>query len=222
MSKTFNLYCDESTHIPEDGKPYMIISYVSCPYPHMKIHMEHFKLLRDKHKFKGELKWSNISKSQYEFYSDVIDYFFSTDLSFRAVIVDKSKIDENRKGYTHSDFYFLMYYQLIYHKLNPDYKYNIYLDIKDTCSQKKLAKLGTMLNKNNNIRNLQFIKSYESYLMQLTDVLMGAINYHIRGLNKVTAKMNIIEKIKFYSNLDLTRSTAKYEKKMNLFYINLK
>lgn len=38
MSKTFNIYCDESTHLQNDNKPYMIISYVSCAYPQIKIH----------------------------------------------------------------------------------------------------------------------------------------------------------------------------------------
>lgn len=222
MSKTFNIYCDESTHLQHDGKPYMLISYVSCAYPQIKQHKEHFKLLKAKHKFKGEMKWSNISKSQYPFYADVIDYFFATDLQFRSVIVDKSQIDETREGFTYADFYFMMYYQLVYHKLCPEYTYNLYLDIKDTCSQGKLRKLGDILNKNNNIRNIQFIKSHESYLLQMADLIMGGINYHIRGLDKVIAKNKLIEKIQSHSSIDLKKSTPKAEEKFNLFYIDLK
>lgn len=222
MSKTFNLYCDESTHLQFDEKPYMLISYVSCAYPQIKQHKEYFKLLKAKHKFKGEMKWSNVSKSQYPFYADVIDYFFATDLKFRSVIVDKSQIDESREGFTHADFYFQMYYQLIYHKLCQEYTYNMYLDIKDTCSQGKLRKLGDILNNKNNIRNIQFIKSHESYLMQMADLIMGAINYHIRGLDKVIAKNKLIEKIQSHSSIDLNKSTPKAEEKFNLFYIDLK
>lgn len=222
MSKTFNIYCDESTHLQNDGMPYMLISYVSCAYPQIKIHKDYIKQLKAKHKFKGEIKWSDVSKSQYEFYADVIDYFFATDLMFRAVIVDKSKIDETRPDYTHNDFYFRMYYQLIFHKLNPEYTYNMYLDIKDTCSQEKLVRLQSMLNTNNNIRAIQFIKSYESFLMQMADLIMGAINYHIRDLNKVTAKNKLIEKIEAHTNISLKKSTPKTSNKFNLFYIDLK
>jgi len=221
MAKTFNIYCDESTHLQNDGKRYMIIAYVSCAYPQIKQHKEHIKLLRAKHKFKGEIKWSNVSKSQYPFYADVIDYFFATDLRFRAVIIDKGMIDESRDEYTYNDFYFRMYYQLLFHKMKPDFTYNLYLDIKDTNSQGKLVKLRDILNHSSNIRNIQFIKSYESYLMQIADLMMGAINYHIRGLNQVIAKNKLIEKIQSHTKLSMNRSTRKDEKKFNLFYIEL-
>lgn len=222
MSKTFNIYCDESTHLQYDGKPFMLISYVSCAYPQIKQHKEHIKLLKQKHKFKGEIKWSNVSKGQYPFYADVIDYFFATDLKFRAVVVDKSQIDESREGFKYDDFYFRMYWQLISHKLTTEYTYNLYIDIKDTCSQHKLIKLGEILNTNNNIRNIQFIKSYESFLMQMADLIMGAINYHIRGLNQVIAKNRLIEKIQSHSSISLNESTPKSAEKFNLFYIDLK
>ncbi len=222
MNKTFNIYCDESTHLQNDGMPYMIIAYISTAYNQLKQHNEHFKMLKAKHKFKGEIKWSNVSKSQYPFYSDVIEYFFATDINFRAVIVDKSQIDESRLDFTYSDFYFQMYYQLLFHKIRPEYVYNIYLDIKDTCSQKKLKKLSDILNNSKAIRNIQFIRSHESYLLQLSDLIMGAVNYRLRELNTVTAKNNLIHKIETHTKIELTRSTPLNADKFNLFFIDLK
>lgn len=222
MSKTFNIYCDESTHLQNDGMPYMIIAYISTAYNQLKQHNEHIKMLKAKHKYKGEIKWSSVSKSQYPFFNDLIEYFFSTDLRFRAVIVDKSQIDESREEFTYNDFYFRMYYQLLYHKINTEYTYNIYLDIKDTSSQSKLKKLKDILNRNDSVRNLQFIKSYESYLMQLTDFIMGAINYHLRDLKTVVAKTNLIKKIESHSKISLTQSTPRSADKFNLFFIELK
>jgi hypothetical protein len=58
--------------------------------------------------------------------------------------------------------------------------------------------------------------------MQLTDVIMGAINYRLRELNRVTAKNNIIEKIEKYCGKPLTQKTDKSENKFNLFFIDLK
>lgn len=222
MSKTFNIYCDESTHLQNDGKPYMIIAYVSCAYNQLSQHKEHFKLLKSKYKVKGETKWSKVSKSLYPFYNEIIEYFFATDLKYRAVIVDKSQIDETLEGFTYNDFYFKMYYQLLFHKICDNHTYNIYLDIKDTCSQSKLKKLSDILNNKSSIRNIQFIKSHESFLLQLTDLITGAVNYHLRSENKVIAKTQLIQKIESHSKIDLKKSTSKSEEKFNLFFIDLK
>jgi hypothetical protein len=221
-NKTFNMYCDESTHLQHDGKPYMLIAYISCAYNQLKQHKEHIKMLKEKHFFKGEIKWVNVSKSQYPFYADLIEYFFATDLKFRAVIVDKSQIDEIREGFTYDDFYFKMYYQLLYHKINAAHTYNIYLDIKDTCSNDKLQRLSDILQNTKAIRKIQFIKSFVSSLLQLTDLIMGAINYHLRKESKVIAKTKLIEKIESHSKISLKRSTPKNEEKFNLFFIELK
>lgn len=220
--KTYNFYCDESTHLQHDGKPYMLISYVSSAYNELKIHKQYLKSLKAKYKVKGEVKWSSVSASKYHYYADLIDYFFSNNLAFRAIIVDKSQIDEQKSGFTYNDFYFKMYYQLIQNKVNLSYTYNIYLDIKDTCSHQKLDKLKEILKWNTSIRNFQFIKSYESPIMQLTDLIMGAINYKLRGENKVIAKNKLIEKIEAHCKIEINRSTPKDASKFNLFFINLK
>jgi len=221
-NKTFNFYCDESTHLQNDGELFMIISYVSSAYNQIEQHKDYIKLLRAKHKIKGEIKWNSVSSSQYPFFADVVDYFFSTDLNFRAIIVEKDQINENRPGFHYDDFYFKMYYQLIHHKINMSYNYNIYLDVKDTISNEKLATLKDILKWNASIRSFQFIRSYESPLMQMADLLMGAINYKLRGLNKVKAKIKLIKKIEESSKLPLTNTTPKNKDKFNLFFIDLK
>lgn len=178
--------------------------------------MEHF--------YRGEMKWSSISKSQYPFYNKLIDYFFSNDeLNFRAIVIDKSQLNHKKYNQDHNTFYDKMYYQLLNKKIYPDCHYNIYLDIKDTNSYIKARSLKKYLERDyNNIRNLQIIRSYESELMQLSDVLMGAINYKLRGLNKVTAKNNIIDKIEKLRCKPLTMQTKEAETKFNLFFIDLK
>ncbi|MDD3858592.1 MAG: DUF3800 domain-containing protein [Bacteroidales bacterium] len=221
-TKTFNFYCDESTHLQNDGKPFMIIAYVSSAFSQLDIHKTNLKAIKAKHKIKGEIKWSNVSESKYQYYSDIIDYFFSTDMNFRAVIVDKSQIDETRPEFTYNDFYFRMYYQLLHHKINMQYNYNIFLDIKDTVSYKKLRTLKDILKWNASIRSFQFIKSHESSFMQVTDLIMGAINYELRGENKVVAKMKLIEKIKLHCKVPIHKTTPKSADKFNLFFIDLK
>lgn len=222
MAKTFNFYCDESCHLENDKQPYMLIAYVSTAYNEIKIHNEFIKNLRNKHNMFTEIKWSKVSKSKFEFYAELIDYFFSSEMRFRAIVVNKNQIDNERIGQSYDDFYYKMYYQLLHHKISMEYTYNVYLDIKDTLSAFKVRKLKEILNtRYNSIRNLQNIRSHESNIMQLTDLLMGAISYYKRGPRKVIAKNKLIEKIQIKSNYTLNEKTPKAEEKFNLFFIEL-
>ena len=150
-----------------------------------------------------------------------------SDLEFRAVVVDKTQIDESRQDYTFNDFYYKMYFQLLHTKVDFQNTYNVYMDIKDTCSSEKLSTLKRIMGYNSSIGNLQFIRSHESVFIQLADVLMGAINYNLRKKKgdvegRVDAKLKLIEKIQKHSNISLNCSTPLYRKKFNLFFISLK
>lgn len=222
-NKTYNFYCHESCHLENDSFPFMLISYISCAYNQVKLHSRNIRAIKLKHFIKGEIKWSSLSKSQYPFYSELIEYFFATDLQFRAIVIDKSKLKHEEFNQSHNDFYDKMYFQLLNKKIFPENSYNIYLDIKDTQSYKKAESLKKYLNHNFiAVRNLHTIQSHESELMQLTDVIMGAIGYYLRGYNAVIAKNKIIEKIQAHSKSPLTQSTTRDSTKFNLFFIDLK
>jgi len=225
--KTFNIYCDESTHLKNDHHPYMLLGYVSIAYPQIKMAKEQIKRIKAKYHFGGELKWTNVYDKTYPMYNEILEYFFMTDLNFRAVIIDKSQIDETRPEYTFNDFYFRMYFQLLHQLTDLENNYNLYFDIKDTCSHKKLHKLKDILHWNTSVRNFQFIRSHESCFLQMADILMGAINYNLRIekgdiKGKVIAKRKLVEKIKLHTNISLARTTPLFHKKFNLFFISLK
>lgn len=221
MSKTFNIYCDESCHIEHDHKPYMFLGSISVAYNQIKLHTENIKELKAKHHFYGELKWTNVSKSKFHFYMELVDYFFATDLKFRTVGVDKSRINNEAFGSTYDDFYYKMYYYLLNHNLNSIYNYNVYLDIKDTLSAYKVNKLKDILNTKFGVfRHVQNIRSHESLLMQLTDFMMGAISYqHNNEAKENQAKVQIIGKIRQHSGESLMKTN--YSEKLNLFFIEL-
>lgn len=221
-TKTFNVFCDESTHLRKDGMPYMIIGYVSVGSHQIKHYKKELKQIKDHYKVPGEVKWTSVSHSKIDYYEALLNYFFNSNMCFRAVIVEKSKIDETRPEFTYDEFYFRMYYQLLHHKMDMGSSYNVYCDIKDTRSHKKLAKLKDMLHWNASIKNFQFIRSHESSIMQLADLLMGAINYNLRGFRKVEAKNKLIGIIESRCKTPITRSTPKAEDKFNLFFIDLK
>ena len=227
MSKTFNLYCDESTHLIHDGHPYMLLSYISIAYPQIRLAKEEIKAIKWKFNYTEELKWTNVHSATYKVYAELVDWFFMNDLEFRAVVVDKSQIDEKRADYSFNDFYFRMYFQLLHTKVDFQNRYNVFLDIKDTCSGEKLEKMKKIMSYNSSIGTLQFIPSRESVFIQLADVLMGAINYNLRiqkgdVKGNVIAKLKLIEKIKRHSNISLNTTTPLSRNKFNLFFITLK
>lgn len=227
MSKTFNLYCDESTHLIHDGHPYMLLSYISIAYPQIRLAKEEIKAIKRKFNYTEELKWTNVHSATYKVYAELVDWFFMNDLEFRAVVVDKSQIDEKRADYSFNDFYFRMYFQLLHTKVDFQNRYNVFLDIKDTCSGEKLEKMKKIMSYNSSIGTLQFIPSRESVFIQLADVLMGAINYNLRiqkgdVKGNVIAKLKLIEKIKRHSNISLNTTTPLSRNKYNLFFITLK
>lgn len=227
MNKTFNIYCDESTHMVHDGHPYMLLGYTSIAYPQIRMAKNGIKAIKKKYNYFEELKWTNVHEATFKVYAELIEWFFMNDLEFRAVIVDKKEIDETRPDYTFNDFYFRMYFQLLHTKTDFQNTYNVFMDIKDTCSGEKLAKLRKIMEYNSSIRNFQFIRSHESVFIQLADVLMGAINYNLRFekddvAGNVKAKIKLIEKIKKHSNISLSRTTPLSKNKFNLFFISLK
>lgn len=227
MNKTFNIYCDESTHLIHDRHPYMLLGYVSIAYPQIRIAKEAIKNIKNKYNYKDEFKWTSVHQATYKVYAELVDWFFMSDLEFRAVVVDKSQIDESRQDYTFNDFYYKMYFQLLHTKVDFQNTYNVYMDIKDTCSSEKLSTLKRIMDYNSSIGNLQFIRSHESVFIQLADVLMGAINYNLRKKKgdvegRVDTKLKLIEKIQKHSNISLNCSTPLYRKKFNLFFISLK
>lgn len=133
-----------------------------------------------------ELKWNLIKSNSVDLYIDIIKYFFNgeNDIKYRAILINKSKIDNKIFNKTDDDFYHKMYYQTLEYIMKAGDIYNIYPDIKDTNSyhrhQKVLEYLRIKKNDLNNktIKKVQPIRSNDSSLLQLTDILIGAQVYY--------------------------------------------
>jgi hypothetical protein len=107
--------------------------------------------------------------------------------------------------------------------LNPNDRYRIYLDIKDTCSTAKINKLHDVLCNNmydfqrQIIERLQTVRSHEVELLQLADLLIGAVSYVNRGLERNAGKLALVERMRRRSGYELTKTTLLQESKVNLF-----
>jgi len=107
--------------------------------------------------------------------------------------------------------------------LQPEYTHNIYVDVKDTRSREKVHKLEQVLRNDKYdynkeiIKKVQQVRSHEVELVQLADLLIGAVAYVNRGLNTSSAKNELIELIRHRSKYSLQKSTLIKEKKFNIF-----
>lgn len=238
MRESVNVYCDESCHLENDKESVMAIGAVYCPASKKKEIFERLFEIKKKHnlipKHKKsqkdnrtyyELKWNKVSKSKIDYYKDVIDYFFDDDdLHFRSLIVaNKSQIDYEKFGHTHDTFYYKMYFGMLKAILNPELAHHIYIDIKDTRSREKVHKLEHILRNDKYdyakeiIKKVQQVRSHEVELIQLTDLLIGAMSYINSGKSGSKAKNELIELIKHRSKYSLTKSTLLRESKFNIF-----
>jgi len=227
MGQVFNIYCDESCHMENDHQKIMVLGAIWCPLDKVK---EISKRIREKKKENRlsenfEIKWTKVSPSKKEFYLDIIDYFFDDDdLHFRALIVsDKTLLRHEKFGQTHDEWYYKMYFDLLKVIINPEDRYRIYLDIKDTRGGNKISKLHEVLSNakydfsREIIERVQLVRSYEIEILQLTDLLIGAISYLNRGLSGNIGKEVLIARIKERSGYSLSRTTLLRENKVNIF-----
>ncbi|MBL7738447.1 MAG: DUF3800 domain-containing protein [Chitinophagaceae bacterium] len=227
MRPLYNVYCDESCHLENDSSNTMVLGAVWCSEAKKKEIFDRIKEIKEKHGLKKgfEIKWNKVSASKVAFYKELIDYFFDDDdLHFRALIVpNKSSLDHAKFAQTHDTFYYKMFFDLLKVILEPDSSYNIYLDIKDTNSEHKIQELQNILRHNHYdyskqiLKRIQQVRSHEVAVLQLTDLLIGAIGYVHRELSGNKGKLELIEKLKKRSGYTLTHSTLYKENKLNLF-----
>jgi len=227
MSQTYNVYCDESCHLERDGQPTMVLGAVWCPLEKSREISVRIREIKASHGLPPgfETKWTKVSPAKRVFYLNLLDYFFDDDdLHFRALIVpDKTKLRHELHGQTHDTWYYKMYFDMLKAILDPEACYRIYLDIKDTRSSARIAKLHDVLCNNiydfeqRIIERVQTVRSHEVEPLQLTDLLVGIVSYVNRGLSSNPAKVALVERMRKRSGYDLTRTNLLRESKVNLF-----
>jgi hypothetical protein len=222
----YNIYCDESCHLEHDRIPVMVVGAVWCKTAVVRQISGRIREIKHRHGVPPgvEIKWSKVSPSKRQLYLDLIDYFFNDDdLHFRGVLIpDKAALNHAAFDQTHDTWYYKMCFRMIEPIIDPTQRYRVYLDIKDTRSEQKRRKLEEVLRnarydpRGHVIERVQQIRSHESALMQLADLLIGAIAYHNRKLETNGAKLEVIRRIQQRSSRSLDVTTWLREPKLNL------
>ena len=224
-----NIYCDESCHLEHDQQKVMAIGGIACPdYAKYNIYKD-VKVIKQRYSIPihQEIKWNKVSKGRLEYYEELINYFFDNELlRFRGVLLpDKSVLRHDDFNQNHDDFYYKMYYYTVSYFLNTEDDIEVYIDIKDTNSMQKIKKLEEVLhnkarNRSKDITKIQQIRSHENSILQLTDLLLGAMTYINRGLNSSEAKIQLCSLIKSKSLQCLTNTSSLNETKLNLLILD--
>lgn len=223
----YSLYCDESCYLPKDKIDCMVLGCCWAPKTMIPVINDNIKNIKSIHNIKrdGELKWTKISAKNLDVYESLINFFFDNDsLHFRAILIpDKSILHHQIFNQTHDDWYYKMMYQLTMPLMEEHGEYWIFLDKKDTNSGIRTLELKKILGKKNmggwnpNIAQIQCLPSNENQMIQLADVMAGAIAYNARKLSSNTGKLQLIDLIKKRAYCSLERSTPLGAKKFNLF-----
>lgn len=226
MKKVIHIYCDESCHLEHDHQKAMVLGAIWCPASVRAVLGREIKALKQRYGLPAgfEVKWTKISPAQVDFYLALVDLFFDEPLlQFRAVVIpDKSILDHERFGQTHDEFYYKKWYLLLTRLVDDSHCFRVFIDIKDTRGQSKVKKLHDVLCNahydfdRKRIASIEQVHSHDVPLLQLADLLIGALSYLHRGLTGSTAKQAIIERIRQKSGHSLIRSTLPRAEKFNV------
>lgn len=192
----YKIYCDESRQSKDH---YMVIGGLIIPSTNLDKLDSTISNFRKQYKMSSELKWTKVSDQKINEYKVFIDYFFELNnndiLHFHCIIIDNHQL--NHKKYNKGDKeigFYKFCYQLLLHCFGKLYyrdlndRFIVYLDYRT--SSYPLSTLKSILNSGINkyylIPTKPFVSiepknSKQSNLIQLNDIIIGAIGFHKNG-----------------------------------------
>ena len=221
----YKIFCDESCHLQHDGADVMVLGAIHCTADKATQLSRRIKWLRHQHNYKPELKWSKLNKHQWPLYKDLIDSVLNDEqINFKAtVVLNKQALDHQQyNAGSHSDFYYKMFYYTLRDFLNTENEYRIYMDYMDTLGAEKTKKLCDVLQASTQWQlnvSVTIVQSYEAQLIQLCDLLIGAIAYKSRRdiEHRSPIKNQFVDYLEQKLGRPITHSTPQWESQFNIF-----
>jgi len=223
----YKIFCDESNYMLNDTSDIMINGAIKIDETYLLKVKKYIKYLRHKYSYYTEIKWTKLLTKQWNFYKELIDYFFDSDfMQFKAtLVVNKSNAIHKKYNRDHNEFYYVVYYYTLRDMMDLQSNFKIYFDYKDSLGGERVRKLKEILSYKG-YQNSEFtiIQSNESQLIQLCDVFVGAIGYANR--EDIQKNSKIKKQIVEYLDNKIRKScqssctifqTKPWEKKFNIF-----
>lgn len=219
-----HLYCDESRHLPHDREPFMLLGLVSCPADKVRAYHLELRALSREHGLTDdyEMKWTHVRPGKLPFYQAVLAWFLAKeDVAFRALLLpDKAQVFERLPDDSQDMAYYRLYSQLLRAAMEPEASYRAFLDQKDTRGGEKVRELENLMRHHtddsdgNTVLGLQQIQSHETRLLQLADVLLGAVGAAHRAAPLSTAKQSLVTQLVDGIGCPLNWDTAAFSRKL--------
>ena len=226
------IYCDESNQqslSPEkpNQNRYFLIGGLWLPSENRGLFKETIHSIAQTENTFGEAKWRAVCPSKLPFYLKLVDFFFEqgNDLQFRCIVIDTHKIDLEKYHNADQELgYYKFCYQLMKNWIEDFNSYSIFVDYKTIRDPSRLTVLKDYLLKANllaQIKNLQALPSNEVVLLQLADVLLGAVSAKFNQSTASQAKLAVIESIEQHLTHPIV-ATSRSVRKFNIFRIILR
>ena len=172
-----------------------------------------------------EAKWTKISPAKAGFYLALINLYLADDrLRFRSIVVpNKKTFSHGTFSQSHDDWHNSMYFTMLRAVIKDESQYRFYFGVRDTRGGPRIRRLRRLLANNRrcfdheSTLRVQQVRSQESELLQLTDILTGALAYANRNLTGSQAKLAVVERLRSQlgSNI-LNQTSAVTANKFNL------
>ncbi|WP_426260825.1 DUF3800 domain-containing protein [Sphingomonas sp. DC1100-1] len=188
----YDIYCDESS---QTRHRYMAMGGLIIRSDRVLAANDAFAQIRLPELPSGELKWGSVSNRKLHAYRRLVDAFFDhpafAGVDFHSTVVDTHGQDHQRFGDGDRDKTFNKeLYQLAakFARLYPDRYFHLYPDDRETVHRP--GELRDILNfgrrkqgdkRDFPFRRSHFRKSHETPMIQVVDILLGALAYRVNG-----------------------------------------
>jgi hypothetical protein len=183
----------------------------------------------------GEFKWTKLSGTKpHPAYVQIIDAFFESPCAqFKALVVDNRNPGGNRGSDSQRDYYTWIHW-LARRRCEPGFVYRLFIDRRTGRQGSQLAELKTILNNSARkdgvatydcFRDVIAVDSANDSLIQLADVLLGAVCYHFnnRHIGPCSASKRAVARYiatKAGFRMGVIRRTWREEPKFNVWLWN--
>lgn len=221
----FEVYCDESGQelfgTRPTGEHYVLIGGLWIRTENRKAYKDHIKQLRHKYKVGGEFKWKRVSPSRLNFFLELVRFFFDQrdEMRFRVIVLRADEMDAVRFHESGNELMFYkFYYQALHHWILDFNRYRVFVDTKTNRVHNRIQILEKCLRSANisSLVDVQALPSHEVDLLQLVDVLMGAVSYKFHRRDTSAAKIGVLAEIERCLGKEIV-PTWRSENKFNVF-----
>jgi Protein of unknown function (DUF3800) len=188
----FDIYVDESS---QNRHRYLLLGGVIMPTDNVNAFDACAFAARGLDLPEGEMGWVKVSRTKLPAYKRFVEAFFRKDglpvLDFHSIVIDASQLDDRQyNGGSREAGFNKEIYQLIqkFGRLYRGHEFDVYLDERSTPTNleelRTIVNHGMRLNDPSSrwpVRRLHFRKGDHCHGLQIVDVLLGSVAFHLNG-----------------------------------------